>query len=166
MAVALVIAGCSNSEASKKIETAMDAINDGNITKAESICDYVMKNSWNSLDVYNKCDLAICYMACLEDENTSDEAVDKMRKCYESAMEADRAAATDYINSIGESVGMTVDDIEVALALFDITDGMDDYSDLYDMTDEIDGMDDYSDLYDMTDEIDTCYTVVETIPVG
>ena len=71
-------------------------------------------------------------MACLEDESTSDEAVDKMRKCYESAMEADRAAATDYINSIGESVGMTVDDIEAALALFDMTDEMDDYSDLFD----------------------------------
>ena len=147
MAVALVIAGCSNSEASKKIETAMDAINDGNITKAESICDYVMKNNWNSLDVYNKCDLAICYMACLEDESTSDEAVDKMRKCYESAMEEDRDAATDYINLIGYGVGMTVDDIEAALALFDMTDGMDDYSDLYDMTD------DYSDLYDMADEL-------------
>lgn len=132
MAAALVIAGCSSSEASKKIENAMDAIDDGNITKAERLCDDVMKNNWNSLDVYNKCDLAICYMACLEDESTSDEAVGKMRKCYESAMEADRAAATDYINSIGESVGMTVDDIEAALALFDMTDGMDDYSDLFD----------------------------------
>ena len=132
MAVALVIAGCSSSEASKKIETAMNAIDDGNITKAESICDYVMKNNWNSLDVYNKCDLAICYMACLYDESTSDEAVDKMRKCYESAMEEDRYAATDYINLIGYGVGMTVDDIEAALALFDITDEMDDYSDLFD----------------------------------
>ena len=113
MAVALVIAGCSSSEASKKIENAMDAIDDGNITKAERLCDDVMKNNWNSLDVYNKCDLAICYMACLEDESTSDEAVDKMRKCY-------------------ECVGMTVDDIEAALALFDMTDGMDDYSDLFD----------------------------------
>ena len=131
MAAALVIAGCSNgtssgdagtttsvtndSKASKTIRTAIDAIDGGDLAKAKSICDDLVDNDWDSLGIYDKCDIAYCYARTLGPLGPSATDIDRFRRCLESVSAEDRDAAARYVEETYAADLLTLEDLEGVL---------------------------------------------------
>ena len=131
MAAALVIAGCSNgtssgdagtttsvandSKASKTIRTAIDAIDGGDLAKAKSICDDLVDNDWDSLGIYDKCDIAYCYARTLGLLGPSATDIDRFRRCLESVSAEDRDAAARYVEETYAADLLTLEDLEGVL---------------------------------------------------
>lgn len=131
MAAALVIAGCSNgtssgdagtttsvandSKASKTIKTAIDAIDGGDLAKAKSICDDLVDNDWDSLGIYDKCDIAYCYARTLGPLGPSATDIDRFRRCLESVSAEDRDAAARYVEETYAADLLTLEDLEGVL---------------------------------------------------
>ena len=131
MAAALVIAGCSNgtssgdagtttsvtndSKASKTIRTAIDAIDGGDLAKAKSICDDLVDNDWDSLGIYDKCDIAYCYARTLGPLGPSATDIDRFRRCLESVSAEDRDAAARYVEETYAADLLTLEDREGVL---------------------------------------------------
>ena len=131
MAAALVIAGCSNgtssgdagtttsvtndSKASKTIRTAIDAIDGGDLAKAKSICDDLVDNDWDSLGIYDKCDIAYCYARTLGPLGPSATDIDRFRRCLESVSAKDRDAAARYVEETYAADLLTLEDLEGVL---------------------------------------------------
>lgn len=131
MAAALVIAGCSNgtssgdagtttsvtndSKASKTIKTAIDAIDGGDLAKAKGICDDLVDNDWDSLGIYDKCDIAYCYARALGPLGPSATDIDRFRRCLESVSAEDRDAAARYVEETYAADLLTLEDLEGVL---------------------------------------------------
>lgn len=131
MAAALVIAGCSNgtssgdagtttsvtndSKASKTIRTAIDAIDGGDLAKAKGICDDLVDNDWDSLGIYDKCDIAYCYARTLGPLGPSATDIDRFRHCLESVSAEDRDAAARYVEETYAADLLTLEDLEGVL---------------------------------------------------
>lgn len=131
MAAALVIAGCSNgtssgdagtttsvtndSKASKTIRTAIDAIDGGDLAKAKGICDDLVDNDWDSLGIYDKCDIAYCYARTLGPLGPSATDIDRFRRCLESVSAEDRDAAARYVEETYAADLLTLEDLEGVL---------------------------------------------------
>lgn len=131
MAAALVIAGCSNgtssgdagtttsvandSKASKTIKTAIDAIDGGDLAKAKGICDDLVDNDWDSLGIYDKCDIAYCYARTLGLLGPSATDIDRFRRCLESVSAEDRDAAARYVEETYAADLLTLEDLEGVL---------------------------------------------------
>lgn len=131
MAAALVIAGCSNgtssgdagtttsvtndSKASKTIKTAIDAIDGGDLAKAKGICDDLVDNDWDSLGIYDKCDIAYCYARTLGPLGPSATDIDRFRRCLESVSAEDRDAAARYVEETYAADLLTLEDLEGVL---------------------------------------------------
>lgn len=131
MAAALVIAGCSNgtssgdagtttsvtndSKASKTIRTAIDAIDGGDLAKAKGICDDLVDNDWDSLGIYDKCDIAYCYARALGPLGPSATDIDRFRRCLESVSAEDRDAAARYVEETYAADLLTLEDLEGVL---------------------------------------------------
>lgn len=131
MAAALVIAGCSNgtssgdagtttsvtndSKASKTIRTAIDAIDGGDLAKAKGICDDLVDNDWDSLGIYDKCDIAYCYARTLGPLGPSATDIDRFRRCLESVSAEDRDAAARYVEETYAADILTLEDLEGVL---------------------------------------------------
>lgn len=131
MAAALVIAGCSNgtssgdagtttsvtndSKASKTIRTAIDAIDGGDLAKAKGICDDLVDNDWDSLGIYDKCDIAYCYARALGPLGPSATDIDRFRHCLESVSAEDRDAAARYVEETYAADLLTLEDLEGVL---------------------------------------------------
>lgn len=131
MAAALVIAGCSNgtssgdagtttsvtndSKASKTIRTAIDAIDGGDLAKAKGICDDLVDNNWDSLGIYDKCDIAYCYARTLGPLGPSATDIDRFRRCLESVSAEDRDAAARYVEETYAADLLTLEDLEGVL---------------------------------------------------
>ena len=119
----LLMTACS--EAVSKINDASDAIDAGNYARAKRLCDEVRDEHWDELDIYDKVNLAGCYMCMLdEDEVDEDEAWKAFRHCWDSAKEADEAEVKDYVDDIaGEG---SYDAIEGVIELYDLGKGLED----------------------------------------
>lgn len=131
MAAALVITGCSNStssgdagtttsvtndsKASKTIRTAIDAIDGGDLAKAKGICDDLVDNDWDSLGIYDKCDIAYCYARTLGPLGPSATDIDRFRRCLESVSAEDRDAAARYVEETYAADLLTLEDLEGVL---------------------------------------------------
>ena len=118
---ALLMTACS--EAVSKINDASDAIDAGNYAKAKRLCDEVRDEHWGELDVYDKVNLAGCYMSMLgEGEVDEDEAWEAFRHCWDSAKEDDEAEVKDYTNEVAGDG--SYDMIERMIELHDLGKGL------------------------------------------
>lgn len=116
----VLLASCS--EVSSKLGKAADAVDSGNYTEAQTLADEVLSKHWSDMDIYDKCDLAAVYFVLFGEYD--DTNYDKLRRCWDSAMNEDRATATDYINSQLEG---GVELIESTFELYEAVDELGDY---------------------------------------
>ena len=125
----LLMTACS--EAVSKINDASDAIDAGNYAKAKRLCDEVRDDYWGELDVYDKVNLAGCYLSMLgEDEVDENEAWEAFRHCWDSAKEDDEAKVKDYTDEVAGDGSYDV--IEEMIKLYDIGKGLEELGNLLD----------------------------------
>lgn len=131
------------SEVDAKIVKAIEFVENEDYERAQEICDNVFFTQWDQLTLENKCELSVLYAALYSELSENEEGnLKALRRCYESAMKEDAAAARRYFKSmdeddsemtIYESIKFILEMDELGKELENAFEGLDEeYNDFYD----------------------------------
>lgn len=108
----------SKTENGKKIQLAMDAIDNEDLELAYKLSTEVMDTPIEVLTVEDYCDLTIIYMVIYDDSSAGGPGY-KMRKSFNIALSMDKPGARRYLKSLDEGI---LEAIQLNISLYEMSD--------------------------------------------
>ena len=95
-----------------KVTKALDCISSYDYGTAIALCNDIYYNAFDQVDLYVKCDMAVCYSKVYEHGGYMDDfTLGQIRKCFQSALKDDREETISYLNTFYDSYGMDAERI-------------------------------------------------------
>ncbi len=108
----------SKTENGKKIQLAMDAIDNEDLELAYKLSTEVMDTPVEVLTAENYCDLTIIYMLIYDDSSARGPGY-KMKKSFNNALAMDKPGARKYLKSYDEDI---LETIQLNISLYEMSD--------------------------------------------